>query len=272
MKFAIRDDDTCFFTSPEDLQEAYDFVLDGCISLSIVPKTVPMHKNNFYPYGNFKFGYYSLSDNSKLVAYLKEKINERKYEVLLHGYSHEYKCVDGNWKAEMIWKEKSQIEEELKMGKQFLEGILSTSINIFVAPNNAISKKTIDVLEKLGLDYSGIIQHKDRRVTVKYLKNYILRWGYRAAYGIQYGGVLDYGGHLELNAYALDSVKRLKFEYEKCKEKGHPFVIYTHYWSLLNNTVTKKCLKEIYEYVMNDGAQLVPLSECYKLYENQYEQ
>lgn len=51
MKFAIRDDDTCFFTKPSDLEKAYDFIDKGCISLSVVPYTVPIHKDDVFPYG-----------------------------------------------------------------------------------------------------------------------------------------------------------------------------------------------------------------------------
>lgn len=49
MKFAIRDDDTSFFTRPEELLSAYDFVAEGPISLSVVPRTVPHHEKGVPP-------------------------------------------------------------------------------------------------------------------------------------------------------------------------------------------------------------------------------
>ena len=46
MKVAIRDDDTSYFTKPKDLQRAYDFLNeDDCVSLSVVPYTVPVHRD-----------------------------------------------------------------------------------------------------------------------------------------------------------------------------------------------------------------------------------
>ena len=52
MKVAIRDDDTSYFTKPKDLQRAYDFLNeDDCVSLSVVPYTVPVHRDDVFPYG-----------------------------------------------------------------------------------------------------------------------------------------------------------------------------------------------------------------------------
>ena len=51
MIIAIRDDDTSFFTKPQELEEAYDFITEGCISLSVVPFSVPYHKQS-KPYGD----------------------------------------------------------------------------------------------------------------------------------------------------------------------------------------------------------------------------
>ena len=50
MIFAIRDDDTSFFTKPQELEAAYDFITEGCVSLSAVPFSVPYHKQS-KPYG-----------------------------------------------------------------------------------------------------------------------------------------------------------------------------------------------------------------------------
>ena len=43
-----------------------------------------------------------------------------------------------------------------------------------------------------------------------------------------------------------------------------PFVIYTHYWQLNIDEKAKKLIKQIYNYVIKDGAEIVPLSECFK--------
>ena len=264
MKFAIRDDDTSFFTKPDDLEKAYDFLNGGCVSLSVVPWTVPVHKDDVFPYGKgIEYGFYDVADNHELIDYLKEQIPQGKYDILLHGFSHEYSKIDGVWKAEMLWKSHDQLHEELPKGKTHLEDLFGSPISVFVAPNNAINQNAISVIEDLGMDYSGIIQKNDRRVDMRYLVNFAKRWGYRAAKKIPYPGILDYGKHKELIAYTLDNYDRLVFEYQACKRKKQPFVVYTHYWQVNENPAIKDLLKRIYEFITKDGAELVALSECF---------
>ena len=72
MKVAIRDDDTSYFTKPKDLQRAYDFLNeDDCVSLSVVPYTVPVHRDDVFPYGKeIGMGYYDIKE--KRYGYERE--------------------------------------------------------------------------------------------------------------------------------------------------------------------------------------------------------
>lgn len=264
MKFAIRDDDTAFFTMPEELYRAYDFIKNGKISLSIVPMTVSKHKDSVYPYGKSRIDgkVHDIRDNIELIEYLKQ--NKTKYDFLLHGYDHQYKLVNGSWKAEMIWKSEDQLRHDISLGKEILEECLNQSISVFVAPNNMIDKKAIRVIEENSMDYSGIITKNDRDFSFRYCCNFVKRWAYRLVCGIPYPGVLNYGNHKELVAYTLDDYDRLVYEYHKCKKRNQPFVVYTHYWMVYSNPKTKELLRKIYEYVSEDGAELVGLSECFR--------
>lgn len=264
MRVAIRDDDTSYFTKPSDLQKAYDFIEEGCVSLSVVPSTVPIHRDDVFPYGRgIEKGYYNIEENKELICYLNTALAAGKYDILLHGYSHEYIKVNGKWNAEMIWKDYERLETELSEGKRRLEEVFNRPIKVFVAPNNSIDQRAITVIENLGMDYSGIILHKDRRVDVYYLSNYLRRWIIRLVKKIPYPGILNYGKHKELVAYTLDDYERLVFEYQQCKKRNQPFVVYTHYWRLNENPNEKELIKKIYEFVVEDGAEIVPLSECF---------
>lgn len=264
MKFAIRDDDTSYFTTPEELEKAYDFIKEGCISLSVVPNTVYAHKNTVFPYGKDNLcGEFDISENKELVGYLKQNKKENRYDILLHGYNHEYKLVNDSWKAELLWKDHDRIYQELKLGKEKLENLFDCEISVLVAPNNCINKKGIDAVEKLGMNYSGIIQFFDRKISFKYIINFVKRWSFRFFKKMQYPKLLDYGKHKELTAYALDNFERLKKEYMECKKKNTPFVIYSHYWYVNQNEKTKEILKQIYDYVIADGAKLVALSDLF---------
>lgn len=267
MKFAIRDDDTSFFTKPEELEKAYDFVQNGPVSLSVVPYTVPIHRDDVFPYGRENAALphvsYPLSENTVLVDYLREAVKTGKYDILLHGYSHEYRKVNGQWTAEMKWKDADRLRHELPSGKHLLEELFSTEVKVFVAPNNSIDQNAISVISEMGMDYSGIIQLGDRRITPLYLLNFCRRWAVRAIQKIPYPGVLDYGDHKELVAYTLDSAERLKKEYRSCKRKNAPFVVYTHYWQVNSDPAIKRSLMDIYDYAMRDGAELVRLTDCF---------
>ena len=114
------------------------------------------------------------------------------------------------------------------------------------------------------MNYSGIIGVRDRKVNLRYIYNFIVRWGFRIVKKVQYPGIMNYGKHKELNAYTIDNYERLIYEYHICKARKVPFVIYTHYWQLNTDEKAKKLIKQIYNYVIKDGAEIVPLSECFK--------
>jgi hypothetical protein len=265
MIIAIRDDDTSFFTKPQELEEAYDFITEGCVSLSVVPYTVPCHIHN-QPYGDgYEYKQYDIAGNTELVEYLKRNIAEHRYSVMLHGSTHEYREIDGVWKPEMIWKDSETIHREMAEGKKHLMDLLDTDIDVFVAPSNAINQKAIDAVEKNGLHYSGVIgKTKDRKLDAKYVANYLHRAFYKMRYDIPYGGVYHYAGHDELYAYAAKSEEYVMQMYRICRQQGLPFVVYTHYWDLLKNQKTKETLRSFYEFAMADGAKLVSVSECFK--------
>lgn len=263
MKFAIRDDDTCYFTNPEDLNTAYDFIHGNrTISLSVTPFAVPFHKK-LSPFGNYEMKEYPIGNNNELINYLKHNIENDRYDIMLHGYSHEYHQEESIWKAEMIWKKEDRLAREIKEGKHYLEKLMNIPISVFVAPNNMINAKGIKVLEDNNLNLSGIIRFNDRKLSYKYFCNFVRRWSTRVFQDLEYGGVLDYGRHKELNAYVCDSMESLVRKYNYCKKNRMPFVIYTHYWALNKYPEKKEIVKQIYEYAIDDGAELVSLSSLF---------
>jgi len=262
MKFVIRDDDTSYFTSIEDLEKAYGFIENGKVSLSVVPFAVPNHEKGVRPYGEgIPEGYYPIGDNKELVAYLK---NSGKFDLMLHGYSHEYQMVDGQWQPEMIWKDEARIAKEMKEGKQYLESLFDREFSVFIAPNNAVNAKTLRSVEALHMDYGGIIKHRDRDFSARYALNYVRRYWIRFRTGLLMPGVLDYGKHKEMVSYGLDDFDLLMKEYELCKKLHAPFAIYTHYWILNREPEIKQRLVDLYHFMMCEGAELVSMSSCFK--------
>ena len=160
----IRDDDVSFFTSPSELEQAYSFLDKKVVSFSLVFKTVPVHKDNVFPYGtNIKYCQYNIVENTDLINYLVEKKNSKEVDVLLHGFSHEYKYLNNKWEAEMMWKDYSQVYSELFTASQELKKYFGEdSFDVFVPPNNLISPSSVKAVEKLNMDISGQIRFFDR--------------------------------------------------------------------------------------------------------------
>lgn len=265
MVFAIRDDDTCFFTDPEELSNAYDFVKEGTISLSCIPYCYPYHKETNPFKTDFEPGYYDIANNPELTEYIEKGIQSKRFEIMLHGFSHEYKRFNEVYQAEMMWKSYDQLKEELYFGKNHLEKLFGIQIKTFVAPNNLISKDCVAVLGELELNYSGTIwkHFGERKIDGYYIRNYLHRTLYYLRYKMPYSGIYRYKHHLELYAHNIKSVSDGIRIYKRCKEENLPFVIYNHYWDLNNNPSKKAIIREIYDYVTSDGCKLVPVSECY---------
>ena len=90
LRFCIRDDDTCFFTRPEELERAYGLITQsGPVSLAVVPfcragtsKAVPEQLRRTW-------SVHPLHENVELVEYLREKVRAGRFEIMLHGYHHD---------------------------------------------------------------------------------------------------------------------------------------------------------------------------------------
>ena len=86
LRFCIRDDDTNFFTTPDDLERAYaGIVRRGPVSLAVVPycragtnKAVPERFRR-------RWSVHPLHENRELVAYLRESVSAGAFEIMEAG-------------------------------------------------------------------------------------------------------------------------------------------------------------------------------------------
>ncbi len=258
MYFAIRDDDTSFFTKPEDLEKAYDFLQEGCVSLSVIPFGVRVHKETS-PYSQEFENIPAteekcISDNKELVEYLKKGIKSGRYSIMLHGFSHRYKQVGGKWLPEMLWKDADRLSEEVRLGKEVLQKTFGVEPTVFVAPSNRIDAKGVAAIEKYDMNFSGTIWKEiDRKIDLYYIKNYFHRTYFHFRYKMPYSGIYCFKSHKELYAHAITTLEKMKKIYSVCKKKNLPFIVYTHYWDLNQNPEKKEVLKELYAFCLADG-------------------
>lgn len=268
--FAIRDDDTSYYTHPGELAAVYEEIWDIVpVSLSVVPFSVPFKEGHPHQRrSDFKKEpLMPLGENQELTSFLQNLLREQKIEIMLHGYSHEYKKIKGKWVPECIWKPEHQLRKEIPEGKEYLEKLLKTNIRIFVPPSNRITKKGIRVIEQENLNLSGILEpFGDRPLTTAYLKAWAHRWSWWIIHRNPYPYVLDLGSHKELVAYSLTpstDYQKLEPLLEFCAKIRAPFVVATHYWEVNEYPNLKNRLYKLVEKALGLGAKPVKVSECY---------
>lgn len=255
-KFAIRDDDTSFFTRPEELIQVYSDIWDQVpVSLSVVPfhgrtktKAIPPE------YRNGGSELFPIGDNPELVAFLREQKAKGRISIMLHGYSH----VDGPDGYE--FEAESDLERKVREGKQYLEQLFETSVRAFVPPHNRLSLKGYLAVTNAGLDIVQIVHfRRGRPFTLRYLPQLVRVLWARFVWRHRYPYVLDFGNHREVAHHSLTpsvSFQTLLDELEFCHSRRGIFVVATHYWELNQVTRDGLSLRHALERLVARGREL----------------
>ena len=90
MKFAIRDDDTCYFTAPDALARVYADVWDRVpVCLAAVPFAIGYERDGI-PREHWRSGIaFPLEQNVELADALRGLLARGRATVALHGYTHQ---------------------------------------------------------------------------------------------------------------------------------------------------------------------------------------
>src|SRR4030042_1240591 len=88
--FSIRDDDISYFSEPEKLEIIYRQLWKNefKVSFAVIPAQKGTNNLNVPPEFRNTDKYYVIDKNKNIINFLKLKINERKIDILQHGYSH----------------------------------------------------------------------------------------------------------------------------------------------------------------------------------------
>ena len=267
-RFAIRDDDTSFFTDPDDLDSVYGAYFGKVpISLAVVPFSVSAHKERLFASAGPADAEVPLERNGRLVEWIRSKLVSGNLEILLHGYSHLYRREGTGWRGEYDWKPEAQLVEETQRGRVYLEALLETRIQVFVPPGNAIGKGGIRAVRREKLNLSGIMgRGGDRPWSWDYAAAYTRRWGWRLVMGYPYPFPLACGGIRELRAYALTpraDRDELKRSLEACARLNAPFVLATHYWEFAECPQMHETLAALVEEAERLDMAFMPVSRCF---------
>ncbi len=241
MYFCIRDDDTSFFTSPDELEGAYgEITKHGPVSLAIIPFCRAGTSRALPAAHREGWSVHPLDDNKALVQYLRQGIAAGRYEAMLHGYHHDE--PDGNRE----FMSGSDLARKVREGKRYLEDVLQTSIRVFVPPHNAIGRSGLEAIIRERLHLGGVaglrrgwscFESSSLRAWWR-----IRKWRARGHDGIPW--ILNLAEHRELAGNPvtpLSSIEQnLKRFDDACAVDG-VFCAATHYWEF---AVSSKCAEK----------------------------
>lgn len=251
VKFAIRDDDTSFFSSPSELETVYADIYEKVpISLAIVPfhaglsiKRIP---KRFWDAQRL----FPLADNHTLVYWLLDGLSNGHLAVMQHGYSH------GDTYSNYEFRDGEDLDRKVREGRRHLEETLNTSVTAFVPPHNTFSRKGFIAVVDAGMHIVGIpsFRPSSRRIRlgdiIPYLrfKRFAIRF---KGNPFQYPWPLSLTDHLEIACYGL--IPGVTFELLKqcldfARSANGVFCLATHYWELLESPELHLTLKRIVDY------------------------
>jgi hypothetical protein len=262
MRFAIRDDDTSYFTTPEHLQQVYGDIWDEVpISLAVVPFHASTRSGGVpheYWEGNEEF---PLADNTRLVHFLREEISRGRVSALLHGYNHR------NYPDGFEFQVGDALDERLVRGRRELERLLGARIRSFVPPHNALSRRGLAAIDRAGLNVLGSFlsfSPSQRPWDLSTPANFLRVWGYRRRTGrgrhdrMVYPRPLRYGNHAEFGCHGLipsTTLDGLIRGFDEARREGGDFCLATHYWEF--DAAMSAMLQELLEYARGFHVQFV---------------
>jgi len=202
VKIAIRDDDINYFFRPEEIENKCKFVWDICpLSMSVIPFMEGNWIENLNIFTKFGPGIidmhilekiksdssiYLIGNNSELVQYIKNKIDENKVSLTFHGITHRNhdKITPqfiNNYGIGAEFFTNLNLTEKVTEAVSYIEEIFSVKIKVFTPPQNLFnnigiqsilnnnlnlcmrvpSYKNITTILNLGIEaYSKYIIHK----------------------------------------------------------------------------------------------------------------
>lgn len=239
MKIAIRDDDTCYFTAPDDLERVYGDVWQRVpICLATVPFAVGYPRAGI-PESEWHSGRrFPLEENAPLVAWLRDRIARGHVTIALHGYTHE--DLPGGFEFQAA----PDLGRRVAEGRAYLERVLGTRIAVFVPPHNALSKRGLEAVGGAGLNILGSFlsfrpsnRPWDGRTAGNWwrIQRFRRQTGRSRRTALVYPHPLRYSTHAEFGCHGLipsTTLDALVAGFEEARRFGGDFCIATHYWEV----------------------------------------
>jgi hypothetical protein len=230
--FCIRDDDTSFFTSPDELELAYsEIIKHGPVSLAIIPFCKAGTSKGVPEKYRGQWSVNPLHKNTALVEWLRKSIAARRIEPMLHGYHHD----EEDRLFEFIAAD--DLARRVSDGRKYLEDLLGAAIRVFVAPRNGIGRLGLQAIAGEGLHLAGVagVRSGWAPLSRSTWENWwrLRKWRSGGGRGVPW--VLDLGDHREISGNAVTPVSNPQdndARFDCAKQLGGVFCAATHYWEL----------------------------------------
>jgi predicted deacetylase len=258
MKVSIRDDDTCYFTDPSELERVYHDVWNHVpVCLATVPFAVGYERVGI-PREHWHDGEaFALDRNGALTAFLKSLVEGRRATIALHGYTHQ-DYPDG-FEFQAAPDPERRVNEGLRyLGEALSTPMRSTKISIFVPPHNAMSKRGLAAVGRARLNVLGsFLSFRPSMRPWDYMTpaNWIRITQFRRKTGrtkrdrLIYPHVLRYADHSEFGCHSLipgTAIDELTRGFDEARGAGGDFCLATHYWEV--DEAMKRVLLTFLEY------------------------
>jgi len=232
LQFCIRDDDTSFFTTPEQLEAAYGAVNRwGPVSLAVIPYCRAGTSRGVPASMRGRWTVHPLHENAALVQYLRAAVAEGRFEIMLHGYWHD----EPHGRPEFAAGQ--DLGRRVAEGRRYLEELLHTHIRVFVPPHNTIGSDGLKAIAQNGLHLgctAGIRSGWSPLAPRSWQTWLRLRqWRRRGEAGVPW--VLDLADHREVYGVPVTRSSRCEEQdaaFESARRIGGVFCAATHYWEL----------------------------------------
>jgi uncharacterized protein DUF2334 len=231
MFFCLRDDDTSFFTSPENLEQAYgELTKWGPVSLAVIPFCRAGTSKGVPEKYRARWSIHPLHENRSLVDYLRAAVSQGRFEIMLHGYHHDERTGRGEFS-----NGGDNLFQKVVAGRKYLEDLLTTRIRVFVPPRNCIGRDGLRAIVREGLNLGGTagvragwppLSQKTWKIWLELRKR--RRSG---APGIPW--ILDLEDHREIPGNPvtpISSFEKNKAVFNAALAVGGVFCAATHYW------------------------------------------
>lgn len=292
MRFAIRDDDTNYFTKPEEIIEVYEDIWNICPpTLSIISHVKGNWRhwmNQIYAIGkNIDWEewwrddvIHPIGQNKELIEFLNVGLDQKRIGISMHGIHHradfwfDPTSIKNNFILGAEFNTKQDKTEQLAFALKYLEELFNRKIQAFTPPQNILSLEGYKAIANNGLNINGSgINIFSKITSIKYLPNAINYLLYRFRYpNIPYPFVQKYKTQELVSYFPLYPTTDLNNFFRALdyfESRNGSFVLSTHYHEMdkvmyQNGLTLKQGLLKIIDYAQKrKRIQFCTLSEIF---------